>query len=240
MAFFDKKFCDFCGNRIKFLGNRKLSDGNMCKDCSKDISPNLTGRKKMTVDDMKEHLAWREANKARLAEFNPTRTLGLNTKVYIDDDKGLLLVASGGSYRDRNVDLIEFSQVTGCELRIDESEEEEFQKDADGQEVSYSPPRYKYEYDFYINIHLNHPWFDEIRFIVNPNRITDRRSLEYREGDRVANEIKNALQNLHREHRESVVQASMPKAGVNCPACGASTIPDANGRCEYCGAALNN
>ena len=29
---FEKKNCDICGNEIKFMGNRKLEDGNLCKE----------------------------------------------------------------------------------------------------------------------------------------------------------------------------------------------------------------
>ena len=29
--------CDICGEKIGLLGNRKLDDGNLCKDCAKKI-----------------------------------------------------------------------------------------------------------------------------------------------------------------------------------------------------------
>ena len=35
MGLFDKKYCDICGNKIGLLGNKKLEDGNLCKDCAK-------------------------------------------------------------------------------------------------------------------------------------------------------------------------------------------------------------
>ena len=35
MGLFDKKYCDICGEKIGLLGNRKLEDGNLCKDCRK-------------------------------------------------------------------------------------------------------------------------------------------------------------------------------------------------------------
>ena len=98
MGLFDKKYCDFCGEKIGLLGNRKLEDGNMCKKCARQISPWLTGRKGYTVDEMKEHLAYREENKARVEAFNPTRTLGLETKVYLDEDKGQFLVSRSRNY----------------------------------------------------------------------------------------------------------------------------------------------
>ncbi len=31
MGLFDKKYCSICGEKIGFLGNRKLEDGNLCK-----------------------------------------------------------------------------------------------------------------------------------------------------------------------------------------------------------------
>ena len=34
MGLFDKKVCDICGEKIGLLGNRKLDDGNLCKDCA--------------------------------------------------------------------------------------------------------------------------------------------------------------------------------------------------------------
>ena len=239
MAFFDKKFCDICGAKIGLLGNHKLSDGNMCKECAKKMSPFMTGRKQYSVAEMKEHLAYREANQQRVASFNPTRTFGIGTKVYLDDNQGLMVVSSKPRYREDNADLIEFNQVTGCDLDIQESRREVKRKDSEGKEVSYVPARYKYEYDFYIVIHVGHPWFNQIRFRVNQSTIEGKTSMPYKETDRKATELRDALQNLHQEVRASAAEAAKPKTSVNCPGCGASTLPDANGRCEYCGFAIS-
>ena len=37
MGLFDKKYCDVCGEKIGFLGNRKLDDGNLCKNCAANV-----------------------------------------------------------------------------------------------------------------------------------------------------------------------------------------------------------
>ena len=42
MGLFDKKYCDICGEKIGLLGNRKLADGNLCKDCAAKLSPWFT------------------------------------------------------------------------------------------------------------------------------------------------------------------------------------------------------
>ena len=60
MGFFDKKYCDVCGEKIGLLGNRKLEDGNLCKDCAAKLSPFFSERKSSTVDEIKKQLAYRE------------------------------------------------------------------------------------------------------------------------------------------------------------------------------------
>ena len=47
---FDKKECDICGGEIGMLGNRKLSDGNLCKQCASKLSPFMTDRRQSTVE----------------------------------------------------------------------------------------------------------------------------------------------------------------------------------------------
>ena len=54
MGLFDKKFCSICGEKIGLLGNRKLEDGNLCKDCAAKLSPWFTERKQSTVEEIKE------------------------------------------------------------------------------------------------------------------------------------------------------------------------------------------
>ena len=35
---FEKKECSVCGGEIGLLGNRKLEDGNLCKNCAAKLS----------------------------------------------------------------------------------------------------------------------------------------------------------------------------------------------------------
>ena len=76
MGLFDKKYCDVCGKEIKFLGNRKLDDGNMCKDCAAKLSHWFTGRKKTSLEAIKEQLAYREKNAEALKTFSPSKIIG--------------------------------------------------------------------------------------------------------------------------------------------------------------------
>ena len=61
MGLFDKKYCDICGEKIGLLGNRKLENGNLCKNCAKKLSPWFSDRRNSTVEEIKAQLAYREA-----------------------------------------------------------------------------------------------------------------------------------------------------------------------------------
>ena len=168
---FEKKECSVCGGEIGLLGNRKLEDGNLCKSCAAKLSPWFSDRRQSTVEEIKEQLDYREANREKVAAFRTTRTLGERTKVLLDEDAGLFMVTAARDLEEANPDVLSFSDVTGCKLDIDESKTEIEYKDAEGQRHSFNPRRYAYSYDFYIVIHVNHPYFNEIRFQLNSKAV---------------------------------------------------------------------
>lgn len=168
---FEKKECSICGGEIGLLGNRKLEDGNMCKSCAAKLSPWFSDRRQSTVDEIKEQLDYREANREKVASFRITRTLGERTKVLLDEDAGLFMVTAAKNLEEANPDVLSFSDVTGCKLDIDESRTEIEYEDKDGERKSFNPRRYAYSYDFYIVINVNNPYFNEIRFQLNSESV---------------------------------------------------------------------
>ena len=280
---FKKKECSICGGEIGLLGNRKLEDGNMCKNCAAKLSPWFSERRSSTVEEIKAQLDYREANKEKVAAFRTTRTLGETTKVLLDEDAGRFMVTSARNLAEANPDVMDFSDVTGCTLDIDESKREIEYKDKEGNRQSFNPKRYAYSYDFYIVINVNNPYFNEIRFKLNKSSVDNdeptlldgpnalprartpmsgaarpgmpprapmggarvsnaaevRASVEYKQYERMGNEIRNALLQVRKDARASAAAAAAPKLAVTCPWCGATTMPDASGCCEYCGGAIN-
>ena len=254
MGLFDKKYCDICGEKIGLLGNRKLENGTLCKECAKKLSPWFSDRRNSTVEEIKAQLAYREANQEKVAAFHTTRTLGTDTKVLLDEDAKKFMVTRARNLVEANPDVLDFADVTGCNLDIDESRSELKRKDKDGKEVSYNPPRYEYSYNFYIAIFVNNPYFDEIRFRLNSSSVditpsamrpgmtpqcNPEANVEYCNYKKIGEEIRQVLTQVRRDVREKIEQAAAPKAAVTCPCCGATTTPDASGCCEYCGGAVN-
>jgi len=260
---FKKKECDICGGEIGLLGNRKLEDGNMCKDCAKKLSPFFSDRRESTVEQIKEQLAYREENKAALPDFHCTRVMGPSyNKVYLDEDAGTFVIASDDSMasfekmQEANPDIIRFEQVTGVEIDIDEIKEEKKRRveDKEGkvEYVSYTPARYTWEYDFNMTIRVNHPYFSEIALRLNKSNVelnpddpmpqmrkpNPEMNTDYCFYKDIAEEIKAALTEARQTAREEAKAAAAPKQAATCPWCGATTTPNANGCCEYCGGAL--
>ena len=193
---FEKKTCSICGGEIGLLGNRKLEDGNLCKECAGKLSPFFSDRRASTVEQIAEQLEYREANRQKVAELNVTRTLGCDMKVMLDEDAKRFIVTRNSRWRDANPDVMDFSQVTGCDTEIRETRSELTWKDDEGHSQSYDPPRYDIDYDVYVTIHVNSPYFNEITFKVNDYRIEERNSVEYREAERQAQQIREALTQL--------------------------------------------
>ncbi len=171
MGLFDKKYCDICGEKIGLLGNRKLEDGNLCKDCAKKLSPWFSDRRRSTVEDIKGQLAYREENRGKAVQFRTTRSFGEDWKVLLDEDHRWFTVTRARDLAEANPDILDFDSITGCRMDIDESRTELTRKDADGKDVSYVPPRYEYSYDFFLVISVRHPYFDEMRFSLNSSSV---------------------------------------------------------------------
>lgn len=210
MGLFDKKYCDICGEKIGLLGNRKLEDGNCCKDCAAKLSPWMTDRRQSTVQEIRQHLAYREENARRVPDMRPNRVLGNGTKVYIDEAKGQFFVTRYTNWQDRNPDIIGLDQVSSCKTEVKEHKSEIYTKDAEGKSVSYNPKRYEYEYEFRISILVNSPYFSEIEFELTDDRPEDRYSQEYINCERQAEEIRKALD--PEAHKEALLQEQLKQA----------------------------
>ena len=172
---FEKKECAICGGEIGLLGNRKLEDGNMCKNCAAKLSPWFSDRRNSTVQEIKDQLAYREQNQAELRSFHASRTFGKYYKVYVEENAGVptrFVVTRENDYVEDNADIISFRDVTSCDIDIQEHKEEMKRRTDDGEYVSYDPPRYRYQYDFRVELAIaNNPYFDGIEFKLNRDSV---------------------------------------------------------------------
>lgn len=153
------------------MGNQKLEDGNLCKDCAKQFSPWFSDRRRSTVEDIKRQLAYREENRGRASQFRTTRSYGEDCKVLLDEEHRWFTVTRARDLADANPDILDCTALTGCRVDIDESRTEQKREGPDGKEVTYNPPRYEYSYDFEVIISVNNPYFDEMKFRLNNSSV---------------------------------------------------------------------
>lgn len=190
---FEKKVCDICGGEIGMLGNRKLDDGNLCKNCAKELSPWFSDRRHSTVEEIRQQLAYREDNKKKVQMFQITRDFkGSNAHVFIDDQHGWFTIASRINV-ENNPDVLELSQITSCRLDVEQERTEEFYEDKEGNEQSYDPPRYNYSYDYKIEIGVRAPWFNEMRMSLNTFSIPEHDRGRILDTENLGNQIVAAL-----------------------------------------------
>ena len=193
MGLFDKKICDICGEKIGLLGNRKLDDGNLCKDCAKKLSPWFEERRHSTVEDIKRQLEYREKNKKVVMDFCITRQINTrNYNVFIDDNKGNFTVARKLDVNE-NPDIVPLSAVVQCRVDVERQQNEETYTTKDGETVSYQPPVYKYEFDYTMRIKVKTPWFDDMDFRLNTFSISSDNRGELMEVEQTGHQIIAAL-----------------------------------------------
>ena len=193
MGLFDKKTCDICGGKIGMLGNRKLDDGNLCKECAGKLSPWFEERRRSTVEDIKRQLQYREQNKSRVQVFQVTRDFASDKyHVYIDDTKRQFAITKKLSV-DNNPDILDLTQVVQARMEQERHEEEEKYKDSEGNMKSYMPPRYHYSYDYKMRIAVNSPWFDDMDFQMNTFEIKEEDRGHLMEMESLGNQIIMAL-----------------------------------------------
>lgn len=179
MAFFkklfEKKECDLCGGEIGLLGNRKLEDGNCCKECAKKLSPWFDERRHSTVEQIRRQLTAREENRKKLENWNHDMVFGEYQKIYfafVGRIPDTFVISSVSNYKEDNADIIPLCQVMSCDVDIRESHRELKQKNAEGEQVSYDPPRFEYSYDFYVKATvLGIEYIDDVCFRLNRNTL---------------------------------------------------------------------
>ncbi len=224
---FDKKECAICGKEIGLMGNRKLADGNLCKDCAKKLSPWMTDRRESSVEEIRRHLAYREENARLLPSVHPTRVFGRDTKVYVDENAGKFFVTSQNNWQAANPDIINVSQVIDCKVDVKESRQELYHNDRDGRRVPYNPPRYKCEYRFWVDLSIDSPYFNEIEFELTGDRPDSPLSDMYRAYEQEARELQQTINPANYAPRPSVSQtaAAVLQAAARARAAAANAVP---------------
>ena len=172
---FEKKVCDLCGGEIGLLGNRKLEDGNCCKECAGKLSPWFDERRHSTVEQIRRQITAREENRRKLQNWNHDMVFGEYQKLYVKFAGRIpetFVISSESNYREDNADIIDFSNLSSCDADIQESRRELKQKNAQGEEISFNPPRYEYSYEFYVKLMvMGCEYIDDMRFRLNRNTL---------------------------------------------------------------------
>lgn len=138
----------------------------------------LFGKKKKEVSP--EELAAREANKARLEEFTPTKSWGVKKhpdaiQFMYDENMKAFVVVEGpdATFKERNPFVIGFDEVTDVWLEVDEWWTETDEKFAPGRGYGILTQdkfsKVFWRYDFYLNIETTHPYAGNIRYKMNYN-----------------------------------------------------------------------
>ena len=195
---FEKKDCEICGGEIGLLGNTKLADGDMCKDCKAKLSPLFRVTKETTVSDIVQQIAYREENIKALEDFHPDEEFGNSEKLFVDTAAKKFAFAANGDWQGTESDILDFAQVTRVETDIEEyidstseshDEDEEYDSTDENETVDVPVS------NFHVVLHVDSPYFDTIFIFLSdgddPSDIGDDSQIaKYREYEQQMNRIR--------------------------------------------------
>ena len=253
MGLFDKKYCDICGEKIGLLGNRKLEDGNLCKNCAKKLSPFFSERRHSTVEDIKKQLEYRIENEQKLNDFHPNMTFGESKRIYVDRNGFQFIVTSDTNWRNTNPDLIRFDMVKSINTNIRENKTELYYRDDEGNRKSYTPRRYKYDYAFNVTLSIDSPWFDKIELELSSGNRPDSPYTDlYRRYDEQMHTLSsvlrerpsnaaaqsNTVHSAPKTREDEIIADTLKNSSWVCKECGCANSGTEN--CQNCGAYIND
>ena len=109
----NEKTCSLCGKPLSKYGNRKIKDGVLCRNCIKAASPWLTEEayEKLSLDDYRKHLEYRELNKEKLKAFEAAKSIAGKYSLYLDEKNQQFLISKRKDYKKENADVMSLDDI---------------------------------------------------------------------------------------------------------------------------------
>lgn len=109
------KPCPICGGATPRLLAKKFGGEAICGKCADNIMADDELVKGWTIDDLKEHLHYRDGNRKLVEDFVATRKVDYDREMVIDDSRGLFYVNSLG---DDNPPVFRFDEIVGYQMNL--------------------------------------------------------------------------------------------------------------------------
>lgn len=255
-----KECCGICNQPISVFDKAKVADGACCKNCRAKLSVFSRKGSEITLKQIKEQITAREKNARKLAVFQPSKTIGLRTKLFIDEANGQFLISASTDFQKENADVFNCEDITNCSIDVKEYKTEVLYENEKGKKLSFMPPMFAYSYDIFLEISINIPYIDVLRIPVNNKPIDNdqkilfkydrkqnpsmggktsnseevRASTQYQKILQIAQDMQQAL----KTERDRATGFGTIQRKALCPWCGVKSS-SSNGVCDHCGGPLD-
>lgn len=108
------KLCPLCGKATPLLFSTKIEGQPLCSDCADAIAADDALRKGWTLDEARQHLAYRAENKAMVDSFPVTRTVDFGRELVIDDNGKRFFVRQ---WTHENPPIFRFDEIQGFTMK---------------------------------------------------------------------------------------------------------------------------
>lgn len=155
----NRERCCICEKDFPESQLTETLDGFICEDCESLLSPWFMDLDCAETQDLIDQIDDRDQNQLDMADFVPTRKFGEHFKVIVDDETRNFVVAETRDLAEENPDILSIEDVLDCSLDVEETREE------------IEDELYRYSYTFHMCISMDHPYVDELNFVLNDRSV---------------------------------------------------------------------
>lgn len=185
MGLFKKEPCVLCGGKTGLL-DKKCYDGKVCKECAGKLSVWFDNYKGCDRSLLESQIEIRKTDLEMAERMNFNKIFGDHGVILIDEEEKKFIafpetntkffgsqrtVKSFDDVKDLGPDLISFSMVKDLKIDISETWNEE-KHSVNGEQASYSPPRYIYFENFTVKMKIDHPFIKSIAVRLNNSAVS--------------------------------------------------------------------
>ncbi len=170
--------CSLCGQPLSRYGNKKIKDGVLCRNCIKAASSWLNDDDylKLSLEDYRKHLEYRESNKEKLAAFKEEKRVTGKYSLYLDETDKQFIISKRKDLKKENADVFSLDDIR--EVSVYE------ERYLDGNDV-----------DLCFDVKLDNEQIDNVCFRVNEFPGLMRDSEDYRKTLDLAMSYLDAFEN---------------------------------------------
>jgi len=198
MGLFSKKdVCPVCGRKIKGEVHVKIRDNvSVCQNCSAMINMDAAMIPNQTVEDIKEHLKYREKNLEKFIRFESTQEAKAGTTILYVDEPAKLWYCTRNK-KEKNPPIFMYGELSGVQYLEDGQPIENEEKTGLLGSLFSDKAESKAIHSMKLRIELSNPYVKTVDIeMIAPNNEVKTGTITYKSNRRALEKVREILSGI--------------------------------------------